>query len=141
MVGGQQYRQNIRTAIVRKSGYPKPIPLRSFGDGLNRLFGIILHLIEAKDGLLLIDEFENGLHHTAQADVWRVIFKMAKQLDIQVIATTHSWDAVKTFQQAANEVPEDGVLIRLTRKGDKIIPTRFTRDELAIAAEDRIEVR
>ena len=36
---------------------------------------------------------------------------------------------------------EDGVLIRLLRKGDEIIPTLFREDELAIATRDRIEVR
>ena len=54
MVGGEGTRQP-RTAIVRAKGAPRPVNLRSFGDGLNRLFGIVLSLVNAKDGLLLID--------------------------------------------------------------------------------------
>ena len=140
MVGGEGPRQT-RTAIVRASGFPRPVPLRSFGDGLNRLFGIALSLVNAKDGLLLIDEFENGLHYTVQTDAWRTIFKLASQLDIQVVATSHSWDAIEAFQTAASESPEEGVLIRLLRKGDEIIPTLFREDELAVATRERIEVR
>jgi hypothetical protein len=140
MVGGEGRRQS-RTAIVRSTGLPRPVPLRSFGDGMNRLFGIILSLVNATDGLLLIDEFENGMHHTVQADAWRAVFRLASRLDIQVVATSHSWDAIEAFQKAASESPEDGVLIRLTRKGDDIIPTVFREDELAIATRDRIEVR
>jgi AAA15 family ATPase/GTPase len=118
------------------------VPLRSYGDGLNRLFGIVVSLVSAKDGVLLIDEFENGMHHTVQTDAWRAIFKLASRLDIQVMATSHSWDAVKSFQKAASENPEaEGVLVRLDRNGDDIIPTRFGADELAIVARDRIEVR
>ncbi|MDR3570161.1 MAG: hypothetical protein P4L43_19215 [Syntrophobacteraceae bacterium] len=49
MVGGEGPRQT-RTAIVRAAGFPRPVPLRSFGDGLNRLFRIILSLVNAKDG-------------------------------------------------------------------------------------------
>jgi predicted ATP-dependent endonuclease of OLD family len=108
---------------------------------MNRLFGIILSLVNAKDGLLLIDEFENGMHYTVQTDAWRAVFKLASRLDIQVVATSHSWDAIEAFQKAASESPEDGVLIRLTRKGDDIVPTVFREDELAIATRDRIEVR
>jgi len=140
MVGGEGPRQ-LRTAIVRASGVGRPVPLRSFGDGLNRLFGIVLSLVNAKDGLLLIDEFENGMHYSVQADVWRVLFRLATRLNIQIVATSHSWDAIEAFQQAANGTREDGVLVRLTRKGEDIIPTIFCEDELAVATRDRIEVR
>jgi energy-coupling factor transporter ATP-binding protein EcfA2 len=136
MVGARK-----RTAIVRASNLPRPVPLRSFGDGLNRLFGIVLSLVNAKNGILLIDEFENGMHHTVQLDVWRSLFKLSQRLDIQVFATSHSWDAVETFQEAAAETPGEGVLVRLSRKGEDIIPTIFAEDDLAIAAREHIEVR
>ena len=129
------------TAIVRADNIERPVPLRSFGDGLNRLFGIILALVNARGGLLLVDEFENGLHHTVQLDVWRTIFQLAQTLDIQVFATSHSWDAVEAFQKAAAEAPEEGALIRLARRGEDIIPTVLSEDELAIATRDEIEVR
>jgi len=141
MVGGEGLRRMTRTAIVRASSLPRPVPLRSFGDGLNRLFGIVLHLVNAKDGLLLIDEFENGMHHTVQLDAWRAVFKLSRQLDIQVFATSHSWDSIEAFQKAAADSPEDGVLIRLARKGEEIIQTSFSEHELAVATQERIEVR
>lgn len=139
MVAGSS--QRSRRAIVRAEGLPRPVPLRTFGDGLNRLFGIALSLVNAKGGLLLIDEFENGMHHTVQTDIWRAVFRLAKDLDVQVMATSHSWDAVEAFQRAAAETPEEGVLVRLTRKGEDIIPTVFREEELAIVARERIEVR
>jgi len=140
MVGGEGPRET-RTAIARTAGITRPVPLRTFGDGLNRLFGIVLSLVNAKDGLLLIDEFENGMHHTVQTDTWRAIFKLAKSLDVQVFATSHSWDSIEAFQKAASEAPEAGVLIRLSRKGEDIIPTLFQEDELAVATRGKIEVR
>lgn len=140
MVGGEGTRQ-MRTAIVRAASLPRPVPLRSFGDGLNRLFGIALSLVNAKDGLLLIDEFENSMHHTVQFDAWRAIFSLARRLDIQVFATSHSWDAIEAFQKAAAEDPDEGVLVRLSRSGEDIIPTLFREDELAIVTRDQIEVR
>lgn len=140
MVGGEGPRR-LRTAIVRSDGIPRPIPLRSYGDGLNRLFGIILSLVNAQGGLLLIDEFENGLHYTVQTDVWRAIFRLASALDVQVVATSHSRDAVEAFQKAASEVPDRGVLVKLSRAGDRIVPTVFSEQELAIITRDQIEVR
>ncbi|HVC34023.1 MAG TPA: AAA family ATPase [Chloroflexota bacterium] len=140
MIGGERLRRS-RTAIVRTTSIPHPVPLRSFGDGLNRLFGIVLSLVNAKDGLLLIDEVENGMHYTVQLALWRAIFELSHRLNVQVFATSHSWDSVESFQQAASEAPDEGVLIRLSRKGDDIIPTPFRENELAVATRDRIEVR
>lgn len=140
MIGGEGGRLQ-RTAIVRASNMRRPVPLRSYGDGVNRLFGIVLSQVNAQDGLLLIDEFENGMHYSIQRDAWRIVFDLAKRLDIQVVATSHSWDTIEAFQHVANEHTEDGVLIRLSRRGDEIIPTLFREDELAIATRDRIEVR
>ena len=140
MVGGESPRQS-RTAIVRSDNFQRPVPLRSFGDGLNRLFGIVLSLVNAKGGILLIDEFENGMHHTVQFDAWRAIFRLAQDLDVQVFATSHSWDAIEAFQKATAETPGDGVLMRLSHMGDDVIPTLFRENELAVATRDGIEVR
>lgn len=131
----------LRTAIAKSRNYREPVPLKSLGDGVNRIFGIALSLARAKNAVLLIDEFENGLHHSILPDVWKVVFRMAAELDAQVFATTHSWDCITAFQQAAGEHPEEGVLARLTVRNGEVLPTLFREDELRIAARDSIELR
>ena len=130
-----------RTAIAKSRAYPNPIPLRTFGDGVNRLFGIILSLSCAKGGVLLVDEIENGLHHSILTKVWAVIFQMARTLNVQVFATTHSWDCIQSFQEAANSDAEEGVLVRLSLKGNDVIPTLLREEQLRIASRDQIEIR
>ena len=134
-------RTRTRKAIVRSDNLPRPVQLRSFGDGMSRIFAIVLSLVNAKGGLLLIDEFENGLHHSVQLGAWRMIFRLAQSLDVQVFATTHSKDAVEAFQEAAAETPELGVLVRLKRRGDAIIPTVVEEEDLGVAIRHDIEVR
>ncbi|MDE2861161.1 MAG: ATP-binding protein [Chloroflexota bacterium] len=140
MVGDDGYRAS-RRAMTRLKGMLRPVPLRSLGDGVNRLFSIALSLVNAKGGILLIDEFENGLHYTAQPDVWRMIFELAGSLDVQVFATTHSSDTVKGFQQAAAESPEEGMLLRLVRANDITHATLANEDDLEIVTRGGIEVR
>ena len=141
MIGSDERGARPRTAIVKSSRYASPIPLRTFGDGVNRLFGVILSLCNARNGVLLVDEIENGLHYSVQAEIWRTIFRLAKDLNVQVFATSHSWDCVRAFQEAASESPSDGVLVRLSRKDNKIVPTLFTEKELEIVTRDKVEVR
>ena len=130
-----------RRAVVQAKGISRRLPLRIFGDGMNRLFVIALSMANAKGGVLLIDEFENGLHYSVQTDVWRMIFNMSERLNIQVFATTHSKDTVEAFQKAAAESPEEGMLIHLTSRDGEIVPTVFTESEMEIVTRDNIEVR
>ena len=142
MVGSDSSsRTRTRKAIVRSDNLPRPVQLRSFGDGMSRIFAILLSLVNAKGGILLIDEFENGLHYSVQLGAWRMIFRLAQSLDVQVFATTHSKDAIGAFQEAAAETSEEGVLVSLTRRGDAIIPTVYMKDEVAVINRYNIEAR
>ncbi len=139
--GAYSSRDRSHIAMVRAENFGRRLPLRSYGDGLNRLFGIMLSLVNARSGILLIDEFENGLHWSAQLEAWKTIFELAERLDTQVFATTHSQDAVRAFEKAAAESAESGALIRLVRRGNNITPITYFEDQLAVVARGRIEVR
>ena len=131
-----------RRVVVRFKGQRRPIPLKSLGDGAVRLFGIALALAISGDGFLLIDEAENGIHHSVQHDFWRMILVAAQENNVQVIATTHGWDCVRGFSQAATELEGvDGALVRLEREGDQIRVVEYSEDELMVAARHGIEVR
>jgi energy-coupling factor transporter ATP-binding protein EcfA2 len=141
MIGSDERIRRGRTAIAKGAGFSLPVPLRTFGDGVNRFFGIILSLCNAKNGILLVDELENGLHYSVQVDVWRTIFRLSRKLNVQVFATSHSLDCVRSFQEASVESDQEGVLLRLTKRGGNVIPTIFSEDELKIASRNQIEVR
>jgi ABC-type ATPase involved in cell division len=130
-----------RIAIVKVAGESEPIPIRSLGDGMQRMLGIALALVNAENGILLIDEIENGLHYSIQTDLWRLIFQLAHRLNVQVFATSHSWDCIESFQRAAQEDEQEGILIRLESKKGEIAATVFDENKLAIATQEQIEVR
>lgn len=135
-------RRNARTPVVKVAGLNEPVPLKSLGEGMNRMFGISLALVSARNGMLLIDEIDNGLHYSVQSNVWRLVFEVARRLNIQVFAATHSWDCITAFQLAAQEYEQDkGILIRLTEKKGKIVADSFDENELEIATREEIEVR
>lgn len=133
---------NQRVPVVRIADVNERVSLNSLGEGMNRLLGIALALVNCKDGILLIDEIESGLHYSILPDVWKLIFKTAKDLNVQVFATTHSKDCIEAFTQAAIEDEEsDGMLIRLENKDGKIRAVNFNEDELETVERRNIEVR
>ncbi|WP_295576609.1 ATP-binding protein [uncultured Stenotrophomonas sp.] len=131
-----------RHFMIRSNRFPRPMPLRVLGDGVARLMGVALALVSAKNGILIIDEIENGLHFSVQQSVWKLIFEAAARLNVQVFAATHSWDCIKSFERAAStDQNEDAYLFRIqdSKKGVRMIT--FNESELAIAAKQGIEVR
>lgn len=130
-------------AVVRMSDHEEILPLQSMGDGMNRILTIILALVNAGDSYLLIDEFENGLHHTVQEDLWKMIFKLAKELNVQVFATTHSDDCIRAFERVLNSDgnESEGQYFRLERFGDVIKPIFYSPSELEVATDQNIETR
>lgn len=131
-----------RRVVVRLKNEKSPVPLMSLGDGAARLFGVALALANSKDGFLLIDEVENGIHYSLQFDFWKMVMKAAHENNVQVFATTHSWDCVRGFAWAASETEEvEGALIRLFNKGGKVKAVEYSERDLKIAAEQGIELR
>lgn len=114
--------------------------LSSMGDGINRILTIILSLLNCEDGIFLVDEFENGLHYSVQTELWEVIKSIANSLNIQVFATTHSNDCIRSFIESGAST--DGSVFRLEVDQDKIIPIQFSNPErLTFAVNQKIEIR
>jgi len=131
-----------RVPMVQVTGSDEPLPLYILGDGMLRALGIALALVNAKNGFLLIDEFENGLYSTVQPDIWQLIFRVARRLNVQVFATTHSWDCIEAFQKAGQGGHQnEGLLIRVESTAGAIIATTFDKKQLGMATRERIEVR
>ncbi len=133
------------SAKIRLSNTPKPIPLKNFGEGMNRLLTIALGLVSAENDMLLIDEIDLGLHHSVQHMLWEIVFQKAKDLNVQVFATTHSSDCVEAFSDIANKSEYDGMgnYIRLQRskKDGNIMAVDYEMEQLDRSLEFNLETR
>jgi len=130
-----------RIALVKIKGIDEPLPLKSMGDGMTRLFHIIVALVNAQNGLLLIDEFENGLHWSVQPKVWDIVFQLSDRLNVQVFATTHSRDCIKGFDQAWTNYPTFGAFFRLDEKNGLIKAREYKLETLNDSMDMDVEVR
>jgi AAA15 family ATPase/GTPase len=134
-----------RTGITKLKNRSDPIPLNSMGDGVMRILQLVLGIFPAAGGILLIDEFENGLHFSIQERLWESIFKLARELDIQVFATTHSWDCIEAFTDAANQNNDEAVLCKIAygigENKNKIISTVYEKNDLLNLTQADVELR
>jgi hypothetical protein len=136
----QSYLSGVK---IRLEGNRNPIAMSSLGDGMRRMLGIAMALSVAKSGYLVIDEIDMGLHYEVQESMWRLVLETAKRLNVQVFATTHSWDCISAFQSALEEMadPAIGKLFRIDPRGDEVRAIEYDADELEVAVSHGIEVR
>jgi AAA15 family ATPase/GTPase len=132
----------LRHPVVKLVSESAPVPLKSLGQGVFKIFEITLAMVNAKDGILLIDEVGSGLHYSVQIKFWQYLLKMAEKLSVQVFATTHSDDCVRAFQYASAENEKvEGQLIRLEKWDGKVTAILYDEEELTSSVEGEIEVR
>jgi len=79
------------------------VDFSSFGDGMRASAALALALARASQGVLLIDEIDTGIHKHMLRPVLKKVFDAALSTQVQVLATTHSLEAVDALLEAAGE--------------------------------------
>lgn len=123
------------------------LPLKLMGEGVQRLLDIISALASTQGGVVLIDEIDNGLHYSTLRILWKGILQAAHKYDVQVIATTHSAEALRHLTWVLDD--EKGIIYRddvvaytLIRANDDTVRSyRYNYEQLEFAMEHDIEVR
>lgn len=127
--------------LAKLRGMSQPIPFGTMGDGMWRILGLAIALTQSRGGILLVDEIDTGLHHSVMGKMWNLILGTAKELDVQVFATTHSRECVFTLADQA-ETHHDPNLIAVHRiEAGASSPVHYSLEEIGIAARRELEVR
>ncbi len=123
-------------------GLRRKIPISYMGDGMFRLLTIITYMATMPGGILLIDEVENGIHHSVMAQVWAAIAGASREFDCQVIATSHSYECLQAAVQGLEgESEKEFSYIRLDKRAGNVIAKCFDYSLLEAALASNLEVR
>lgn len=123
-------------------GLSRKIPVSYMGDGVARLLSIILAIATSQNGMVCIDECENGIHYSAMPKVWEAIAKAAREFDCQVIGTTHSYECLEAaYHGMKGELASDFSYVRLDSSDMGTTAKTFDHGLLKVAIETNMEVR
>ena len=130
------------TMLYGEIGKNRLMPLPLMGEGMVRLLSYLLAIADAKDGVVLIDEIENGLHYSVMSEVWRAIAKAAREFNVQIFATTHSHECIEKAHEAfSKNHPEEFNLHRLEADEETIRAVTIDHKTLGIALKKGLEIR
>lgn len=79
-------------------------------------------VLKAKNGILLLDEFETAIHTSAMGNVFKWIIENAEKLNVQIFMTSHSLEAINSVLKCSPKMQKDIRMITLvnTEKGVKV---------------------
>jgi AAA15 family ATPase/GTPase len=128
--------------IAGDIGFSKLVPVPYMGEGAARLMSLLLAIGYAENGIVLLDEIENGLHHTVLEKVWRLVAEAARTLNVQIFATTHSFECIRAAHVAfVSRKDYDFRLYRLERMKNETSVVTYSKETLSAAVEAGYEVR
>lgn len=138
-------------ATIKQNGVEiQKIPLQSMGDGINRVLVMLITILATPNGIVLIDEIENGLHFSLHEMLWEMLIRAAASVHAQIIATTHSDVCLEGASCAIEKLKkQDDVsfgeevfsYIRMTKKGSSIQAKIFDQEIYSHAMQRGIELR
>ncbi len=109
------------------------------GDGIKKIFSILCMIYECRNGVLLTDEIDNGMHFSIQKDFWQIVLEACEKFNVQLFATTHSGEMIEALNKNldSNDSNEISKIFSISRN------RVFEYDEKAIeiAIDNDLEVR
>ncbi len=122
-------------------GEAQLMPILLMGEGVSRILEIALIISHENYEVILIDEIENGLHYSIMPKIWQDIGELAKAFNVQVFATTHSWECIEAAHQAFYEGEYDFRYHRLDRVDDVVNVVTYDQETLEGAIDIGVEIR
>lgn len=123
-------------------GLTQFMPLAYAGEGMVRLAAILVDIASAKNGVVFIDEFENGVHYSLLPEMWEATATFAERFNTQLFVTTHSAECVRAAHQVFAQRDYAFRLFRLQREPDRSVSAKlFTQEAIEAALKSELELR
>jgi len=128
--------------IYADVGRENLIPVSLLGGGFVNILHIILDTSITHNGIVFIDEIEDGLHFSIINKLIEFLFAISQKNNIQLFISTHSEEIIEAFARVSqkNDFSDIG-LFRISRNRGIGKATQFTADEIISSLDINAELR
>jgi len=117
------------------------VPVGMLSAGINKLLSLLLATAEKAQGVILVDEIENGFYHKLMPGVWSALLDSTRRHNTQLFATTHSAECLEAMLPSVKGAEDDFCLIRTERHNGQTKVVLFSGRQLEDAIHQRVDVR
>lgn len=136
-----EVRAGSPTIYASLKGTEALVPLASISGAINRVIAIYLAAAVRKDGVVIVDELENGVFYEHHSAVWRSLLHISRTQNTQLFISSHSMECLKALREATGENVADIAFWRLERKEGVPVLMQFSGDDLMAALQSDTEIR
>jgi len=123
-------------------GLQKLLPINIMGDGIRRILSILAIVYEARNGVLLIDEIENGMHYSTLTILWKALLKALEIYNVQLFVSTHSYECIAALTSLFDTIEKDTVhLYRIEKNANKHRAFEYEPEIINAGIDNHIEMR
>ena len=115
----------------------KALPLNVYGDGMKKALLLMSAVMKAKNGVLLLDEFETAIHTSVMDRTFRWILRTCQKLNVQVFLTSHSREAIDKVLKCDPELQKDISVYTLYKDREQTLVRHLTGEQ-AVEAQDNM---
>lgn len=131
-----------RVIKLFKKNQDKPLTLHDYGNGMYKAFFIATSALLAKDGILLVDEIEAGIHSKALKDFIAKLLDVCLLNHVQVFLTTHSLESIDIILDDCQQRLDDVAVYHIRNKGEQSTAKKYSGGKLfALRNEIGFDVR
>jgi hypothetical protein len=117
------------------------LPLSLISSGISKFVTILSAILTRGQGIVLIDEIENGIYYESFRYLWQTILQLAKVHDTQIFASTHSLECLRALLPSLENNEEEVLLLRAGRQNGTSGITQITGNFIEAALEQGFDVR
>ncbi len=129
---------NISRFFVSSENFNKSIDITNYGEGVQRVFEIALFFAYARNGVMLIDEFESAIHKSLLINFSKFVQQLAEEFNVQVFLTSHSKECIDAFVE--NDYKTEDITAYRLLEEDGAIKCKYTSGERLARLIDSIDV-
>ncbi|MBP0962610.1 MAG: ATP-binding protein, partial [Oscillospiraceae bacterium] len=122
--------------LIRTKNHTNALPLTFYGDGIKKVLLLVSAMMESKDGILLLDEFETAIHTSAMDTIFSWLLNNAVKMNVQVFLTSHSKEAINRVLRCDDSLSEKISYYTLFNYDDKNLIRKLSCSE-AIKLQDQ----
>jgi len=122
-------------------GNQEKMPLGLVSTGINKLFAYLVSIADQENGIVMVDEIENGFYYDTMGKIWQVIYDFCIKYNVQFFVSTHSLECLNALEPVLKEHEDKFTLLRAEKVEGKCNIRQFSGLNFRRALEQEIEVR
>lgn len=119
-----------RTIKLFKKDKLTPLTLHDYGNGMYKAFFIATSALLARNGVLLIDEIEAGIHSKALRSFMAKLLKVCFDNNVQLFLTTHSLEAIDIILEDCDGKLDKTAVYHIKNKENQTLAKRYSGGKL-----------